>query len=259
MRELKIIKIGGNLLDDPVQLTSALTSFARLRGPKLLVHGGGKKSSELSKKMGITPQMVDGRRITDRQTLEIVVMVYAGWLNKSVVSELQALGCQAIGLSGADGNAIRATKREAGTIDFGFAGDIQTINVPFLETLLHNGLTPVCCAITHDGRGQLLNTNADTIATELAGALSEKFRVTLQFIFEKNGVLVQPQDDASFLSSLSKKEYQALKEQGIVTGGMIPKLDNAFLAKKANVHQVFIGGPSGIDETATFKGTEICD
>ncbi|MEZ4956975.1 MAG: acetylglutamate kinase [Saprospiraceae bacterium] len=258
MRKLSIIKIGGKLLDSPDQLSEVLSSFSKIPDPKILVHGGGKRSTELSEQLGIIPQLVDGRRITDARTLELVVMVYAGLLNKTVVGQLQSFGCDAIGLSGADGNSILAKKRKVGPINFGFAGDIKKIYTPFIENLLGDGLTPVFCAITHNGKGQLLNTNADTIATSLAVALSEKFAVTLQFVFEKSGVLSDPKDDNSALHKLSKNEYGQLKKTGAISEGMIPKLDNAFLAKKGKVDQVFVGGTTSIDQENAFKGTEIC-
>ena len=258
MHQITIIKIGGKLLDDPEKLENALFSFSKIKGHKILVHGGGTKSNELSEKLGIATQMVEGRRITDDRSLEIVVMVYAGLLNKTVVGQLQSMGCDAIGLSGADGNTILAKKRKIGPVNFGFAGDIEKIYTPFIESLLRDGLTPVFCAITHNGKGQLLNTNADTIAASLAASLSEKFDVTLKFIFEKKGVLTDTNNDDSILKKLTKRQYNKYKKEGQISDGMIPKLDNAFLAKKGKVGQVFVCGLSGIEEGSIFSGTEIC-
>jgi acetylglutamate kinase len=252
--QLFILKIGGKLLDDDAQLSSALTAFANIAGPKILVHGGGKKGSDISRKLGIEPQMVDGRRITDAATLEVVTMVYAGLLNKTVVAKLQAIGCNTIGLSGVDGNAILSKKRGAGAIDYGFVGDVEKVNNKLIINFLENKLTPIVSPITHDGRGQLLNTNADTIARFLAVSLAQNFEVTLKFCFEKNGVLLNPKDDASVLSSLDFKTYERCKEAGVISEGMLPKLDNAFAAKNGGVKEVWVCGISGISEQ---KGTQI--
>jgi acetylglutamate kinase len=251
---LTILKIGGKLLDDEALLGSVLSAFAKIEGPKILVHGGGKKGSEISRRLGIEPQMVEGRRITDAATLEVVTMVYAGLLNKTVVAKLQALGCNAIGLSGADGNAILAKKRGAGAIDYGFAGDIETVNNALIVNFLENNLTPVFSPITHDGQGQLLNTNADTIARMLAVSLAQNFEVTLKFCFEKNGVLLDPSDDASVLPMLDSVAYEGHKSSGVISEGMLPKLDNAFAAKNGGVKEVWVCGIEGIAEQ---KGTLI--
>jgi acetylglutamate kinase len=248
VERLTIIKIGGKLLDDEAQLGSALAAFANIEGPKILVHGGGKKGSEISRRLGIEPQMVNGRRITDAATLEVVTMVYAGLLNKTVVAKLQALNCNAIGLSGADGNAILSKKRGAGAIDYGFVGDVETVNNSLIINFLENKLTPVVSPITHDGRGQLLNTNADTIARTLAVSLAQDFEVTLKFCFEKNGVLLDPSDDASVLPSLDFAAFEGYKSSGIISEGMLPKLDNAFAAKHGGVKAVWVCGIEGIAE-----------
>lgn len=246
MRRLTMLKIGGKLLDDDTQLGSALAAFASIKGPKILVHGGGKKGSEISRRLGIEPQLVEGRRITDAATLEVVTMVYAGLLNKMVVAKLQALGCNAIGLSGADGDAILAKKRGAGAMDYGFAGDVETVNNSLIISFLENNLTPVFSPITHDGRGQLLNTNADTIARMLAVSLAQNFEVALKFCFEKNGVLLDPTDDGSVLPSLDAEAYERYKAAGLISEGMIPKLDNAFAAKNGGVKEVWVCGIEGI-------------
>jgi acetylglutamate kinase len=248
LRQLLILKIGGKLLDDPALLGSALAAFANIEGPKIIVHGGGKKGSEISRRLGIEPQMVDGRRMTDAATLEVVTMVYAGLLNKTVVAKLQALGCNTIGLSGADGNAILSRKRGAGAIDYGFVGDVENVNNKLIISFLENKLTPVVSPITHDGRGQLLNTNADTIARMLAVSLAQNFDVTLLFCFEKNGVLLNPLDDASVLPSLDAMTYEQHKATGVISEGMLPKLDNAFAARNGGVREVWVCGIEGIQK-----------
>lgn len=249
---LNILKIGGKLLADESQLQKMLQVFTAMKGHKILVHGGGNKANELIKELGIIPKMINGRRITDEPTLEIVTMVYAGLINKGLVARLQAMQCSAIGLSGADGNAILAHKRVVKDIDYGFAGDIDAIGVDTIKHLLKGGLVPVCCAITHNGRGQLLNTNADTIASSLAIALAPYYRVRLQYSFERPGVLLDPTDDHSVISNLNKASYQQYKQDGIITDGMIPKLDNAFAGLDAGVSEIVIGNPSAMaDGTAT--------
>lgn len=240
MNSLYILKIGGKILDDKAKLKAALSDFAKIKMPKILVHGGGKRANEICPKLGIEPKMIDGRRITDAATLEVVTMVYAGLLNKTVVSELQVLSCNALGLSGADGNVIQAVKRPVKAIDYGFAGDIVSVNTDVLKVLLQQSITPVFCSITHDKQGQLLNTNADTIATSLATALTEEYAVQLQFHFEKKGVLMNPEDEDSFLQKLTHSDYEALKASGVISAGMIPKLDNSFAAKAAGVASVKI-------------------
>ncbi|WP_020570776.1 acetylglutamate kinase [Neolewinella persica] len=239
-----ILKIGGNILNTPTALSDALDYFASLPEPAILVHGGGRKASEVLSEMGRQPKMVDGRRITDAPTLEIVTMVYAGLLNKQVVADLQARGCNAIGLSGADGNAVLAEKRPVKTIDYGFAGDVLGANGPLLKTLLDLGLNPVLCPITHDGKGQLLNTNADTIANETAktlAAMSPDETVSLRYCFEFPGVMKDIKDPGSWIPTLTPDTYASYKADGTIAGGMIPKLDNAFAAVAAGVGEVVIG------------------
>lgn len=240
---LHIVKIGGNVAEDTVQLEAVLHDFAALEGHKILVHGGGKTTSEMCRKLGIPVQMVDGRRITDAATLEVAVMVYAGLTNKRIVALLQSMNCNALGLSGADGNSILAHKRTGAAIDYGFAGDVDKVNGAFFTQLLEAGLTPVCCAITHDQHGQLLNTNADTIANEVATALARSYEVWLHYCFEKPGVLLDPDHDESVITGINQEQYEEFKTTGVVSGGMIPKLDNAFAALRAGVHTVRIGGP----------------
>ena len=251
--KLTILKIGGKLLDDEEMLSKALEAFSQIKGPKILVHGGGKKGSEISRRLGIEPQMVDGRRITDAATLEVVTMVYCGLLNKQIVAQLQSFGCNALGLSGPDGNAIHANLRPSGEVDYGLAGDVDVVNKKLIINLLKKGITPVFSPITHNGSGQLLNTNADTIARMLAAALSKEFEVTLKFCFEKNGVLLTPDDDSSVMKKLSKTDYKLFRSNGTISEGMIPKLDNAFAAKKGGVSKVWVCGVGGISQRAGTK------
>nr|WP_154640173.1 acetylglutamate kinase [Lewinella sp. W8] len=239
---ITILKIGGNIINNPAALHEALDYFAELPEPAVLVHGGGRKASQVISEMGRQPVMIDGRRITDAATLEIVTMVYAGLLNKTVVAKLQARGCNAIGLSGADGNAVLAEKRPVKDIDYGYAGDVRSVNAPLLEQLLRGGLRPVLCPITHDQKGQLLNTNADTIANETARALAAAgFGVSLRYCFELPGVMEDINDPTSLIRELTPDRYADYRSQGIIAGGMIPKLDNAFAAVAAGVREVIIG------------------
>jgi acetylglutamate kinase len=239
---LKIFKIGGGIIDDAPQLDAFLREFSRVEGLKILVHGGGKGASDMLTALGIAPQLVNGRRITDAATLDVVTMFYAGKTNKQVVAGLQREGVNALGLSGADGNLIRASQRPVGEVDFGFVGDLTEtgINTGLLRLLLEAGLTPVCCAITHDGQGQLLNTNADTIASTLARALAPLYRVELHYCFEKNGVLADVNDDNSVIPEITPARYAELKASGAIAAGMLPKLDNAFAALEAGVASVVI-------------------
>ncbi len=250
-------------MDNPVRLQRFLIDFAALPGPKLLVHGGGKIASTIGLQLGIQPQYVEGRRLTDAETLKLVTMVYAGLINKNVVAQLQALGCNAIGMTGADANAIPATKRPVTTVDYGFAGDVagpETINATAIQALLQAGLTPVFAPLTHDGQGSLLNTNADTIAAVLATALSQHGEVKLVYCFEKKGVLADAADDASVIEHIDQYRYSALKADGVVKDGMIPKLDNAFAALRQGVHAVLIGEAEALPSllaTTGFTGTTI--
>jgi acetylglutamate kinase len=243
MEQLTVIKIGGNVIDNSANLHRFLLDFTALPGKKILVHGGGKIATDLGISLGVEAKMVEGRRITDIETLRIVTMVYAGLINKNMVAQLQAKGCNAIGLTGADGNLIKAVKRPVVTVDYGFVGDLQetSVDAKTLESLLHAQLTPVLCAITHDGDGQLLNTNADTIASAVAVALSAYYETSLVYCFEKKGVLKDVDDEQSLVREIRSTEFEGLKEQGIVSGGMIPKLHNAFEAIKSGVSAVYIG------------------
>ena len=245
---LKVVKIGGNVINDREQLEAFLGYFARTGGNRILVHGGGRKATELASALGVETKMVGGRRITDEAGLEIVTMVYAGLLNKNLVAGLQSLGCNAIGLSGADGNSIQAHKRTGSEIDYGFAGDVDTVDSGMISSLLRARLTPVFCAITHDGKGQLLNTNADTVASELAKGLSNEFEVELIYCFEKDGVLEDRNDEASVIEHLDPAKYRQMKEHGLVAEGMLPKLDNCFAALEHGVASVHIGKADLLDD-----------
>jgi acetylglutamate kinase len=247
--KLLIIKIGGNVVDTPSVLSQVLRDFSAIEGRKMVVHGGGKIADVLLKKMDIVPQKIEGRRITDEATLDVVTMVYAGLINKKIVAELQSVGCNALGLTGADMNAIQAHKRVSKNgIDYGFAGDIDNTNTEGVSKLLDSiADTLVFAPITHDKKGQLLNTNADTIAATLAVAMSEKYDVTLKFIFEKKGVLSNPADDESVIPTMRYADFQAGKADGSIYEGMIPKLDNAFNVLKSGVSSVIICGVEGVN------------
>jgi len=240
-KPLSIIKIGGNIIDDASELSQFLSDFSKIQGHKILVHGGGKSATRTAKSIGLIPQMIDGRRITDANMLEVVVMVYAGQINKNIVAQLQANDTNAIGFSGADGNLIQSEKRNHPIIDYGFVGDVQKVNTPLLQTLISSGIVPVFCAITHDKKGQLLNTNADTIASELAIALSEVFEVTLNYCFEKPGVLYDAEDDSSVIEKMNQELYAKLKSEKAIHSGMIPKLDNCFNSLSKGVQKIKIG------------------
>lgn len=241
--EVAIYKIGGGIIDDAAALSQFLELLAQAPGPKILVHGGGKGASTMMRELGLTPQLINGRRVTDAATLDIVTMFYAGKTNKQVVAELQRQGINALGLSGADGNVIRGIKRPVKDIDYGLVGDLlpASVNAALLQQLLAAGITPVLCPIIHDGQGQLLNTNADTIASAVAVALAVAYVVKLHYCFEKNGVLRDVADEQSVIPEINSAEYAALKAQGIIADGMLPKLENAFAALRLGVSQVIIG------------------
>lgn len=243
MEHLRIIKIGGNVIDHPELLDKFLKDFSKLKGAKILVHGGGKLANKLAADLGYEAKLVDGRRITDEKTLDIVTMVYAGLVNKKIVAKLQAQNSNALGLSGADGNAIKAVKRSVKEIDYGFVGDIpeDAVNVNLLSKLLSEGFIPVFSAITHDGAGQLLNTNADTIASLLAVSLSKQYRCSLIYCFEKKGVLENVEDENSVIKEIKSTSFIPLQQQGIISDGMIPKIHNSFEAINKGVEEVLIG------------------
>ena len=240
-KPVTLIKIGGNIIDNPTELKQFLADFSKIEGYKILVHGGGKSATKMAESIGLVPQMIDGRRITDAAMLDVVVMIYAGQINKNIVAQLQANSTNAMGFSGADGNLIQSDKRNHPTINYGFVGDVKKVNTNLLETLLSNGIVPVFCAITHDGKGQLLNTNADTIASELAIALSEVFDVTLNYCFEKPGVLYDAEDDSSVIENINQELYSKLKAEKAIHSGMIPKLDNCFNSLSKGVQKIKIG------------------
>ena len=271
---IKVVKIGGNVVDNPVLLREFVKDFAAMPGMKILIHGGGVMASQMQKEMGMVPKMIEGRRVTDEETLKVVTMVYAGWCNKNITALLQAEGCNAIGLTGADGNAIKARRRppvhveSLGTeVDYGFVGDVtaDSVNAKFIYSLLQQGIVPVFNAINHDGKGNLLNTNADTIASSVAIAManykyrtprevcsrceectfcSDDGRLTheteLIYCFEKDGVLYDKDDDSSVIAEINKEKFAELKAEGIVADGMIPKLSNSFKAIDNGVARVII-------------------
>jgi len=259
MKPLTIVKIGGNVIDNSENLHYFLEDFSALEGDKILVHGGGKVATDLGVSMGVEAKMVDGRRVTDIHTLRIVTMAYAGLINKNIVAQLQARACNAIGLTGADGNTIKAVKRPVKTIDYGFVGDLDenSVAVGTIKSLLDAGLVPVFCAITHDGDTQLLNTNADTVASAIAVAMSEVYETTLMYCFEKKGVLRDVEDDNSLVPEIRMDEFESLQAQGVVSGGMIPKLHNAFEAIKSGVREVYIGHADELLKPAANKGTRL--
>src|SRR5688572_899476 len=246
--KLYVIKIGGNIIDDEKKLLSFLKAFAAIDDKKILVHGGGKLATRLAEKMGVEQKLIDGRRITDAETLKIVTMVYAGYINKNIVAHLQSFNCNAMGLTGADGNIILAHKRKQPAIDYGFVGDVDSINTGLLKNLLDQNLSLVFAPVTHDQGGQLLNTNADTVAQEIARALSSEFEVKLIYSFEKSGVLMNADDENSVIKSINPAYYQELKANEKIFAGMIPKLDNAFAALNCGVNKVIIGKAEELDK-----------
>ena len=248
MESLYVIKIGGHIVDNPALLTSCLQAFAQVKGQAILIHGGGKLATSLATSMGVEQKMVEGRRITDEATLKIVTMVYAGYINKNIVAQLQAEGVDAIGLSGVDGNLILAHQRINAAIDFGFVGDIDQINTNLLNELLSKNRTLVIAPITHDGKGQLLNTNADTIAQSIATALASTYQVHLIYGFEKEGVLKDIQDPSSVILRINRQLYGTLKDQKVILDGMIPKIDNAYQALENGVQSVIIGKAEKMNE-----------
>lgn len=254
---LTVVKIGGNIIDDSSKLSEFLSAFGRIKGSKILVHGGGKIATDIGFKLGVEPNYVDGRRITDIATLELVTMVYGGLINKQVVARLQALSCNAIGLSGADGDIIKAVKRPVHTIDYGYVGDVAEpgVNTAIIRQLLDAGLCPVVAPLTHDGEGTLLNTNADTIAQSIARAMAAVMDVQLIYCFEKEGVLDASQE---VIPRITSKDMERLKKEGVIKDGMIPKLSNACEAVVAGVKRVVIGSAAFLDDIIDGNsGTEI--
>jgi len=256
MSMLSIIKVGGKVVEETTSLSALLNDFVHLPGLKILVHGGGRSATKLSERLGIETQMVNGRRITDAETLNVVTMVYAGLVNKNIVASLQARGVNAIGLSGADLNLIKAKKRAVGEIDYGFVGDVVSVQTDEISQLLKSEVVPVVAPITHDGNGQLLNTNADTMASALATALAPLFDVNLVYCFEKPGVMLDQNDNNSVIASLNHSEFKRLQGEGIINEGMIPKLDNGFAAIDAGVKKVIITNIEGL-KGGSFGGTTL--
>jgi acetylglutamate kinase len=258
VKRLLIIKIGGNIIDDEKKLASFLKDFSVIEEKKILIHGGGKLATQLAEKLNIPQQLIDGRRVTDAETLKVVTMVYSGYINKNIVAFLQARGNNAIGLSGADGNIILAHKRIHPTIDYGYAGDIDAVNVSLIKDLLEKDMTLVVSPITHDKEGQLLNTNADTIAQEIAKAMSALYDVHLIYSFEKSGVLLDANDEKTVIRSIQPRYYNQLKSEQKIFAGMIPKIDNAFAALNSGVKQVTIGKAEELQQLINHSsGTSI--
>lgn len=253
--EINVIKIGGNVIDHPEKSNEFLRAFANFQGYKILVHGGGVLASRIGASLGITPKMVDGRRITDAETLDVVTMVYAGLINKQLVARLQAYGQNALGMTGADGNVIRSVKRPVKDVDYGFVGDVVEVNTHLLSTLVSEHITPTICAITHDHKGQLLNTNADTIASCIATALAKKHTVNLFYCFDRSGVLMDEKNENSLVPFINEDIYEELKKERIIHSGMIPKLDNAFDALNKGVANVWLGLPENLHMAAKGKNS----
>ncbi len=260
MEKLYVIKIGGNIIDDKKQFQKFLSDFSAIKAPKIIIHGGGKLATGLCNELNIKQQIIEGRRVTDAETLNVTVMVYAGLINKNIVASLQSLQCNAMGFCGADGNLIKSKKRESAGIDYGYVGDIAEdgVDVKQFVNLISNGIIPVISPITHDGKGNLLNTNADTMAAKIAIALSASFEVVLACCFEKTGVLANVEDEESYFPSLNKAHYFKLRSEGIISKGMIPKLDNAFDALEKGVTHVAVCHAKHISGITTqLKGTQI--
>ena len=246
MEKLTLIKVGGKIVEEPDTLQQLLRDFSSIEGHKVLVHGGGRSATKIASQLGIESQMVNGRRITDAEMLKVVTMVYGGLVNKNIVAGLQALQVNALGLTGADMNIMRSDKRPVKDVDYGFVGDVKEVNADVLASLIQQGIVPVLAPLTHDKQGHMLNTNADTIAGEAAKALAKYFDVTLMFCFEKNGVLLNENDDESVIPEIDRASFQKYVAEGIIQGGMIPKLENAFQAIDAGVKEVIITQASEI-------------
>ena len=258
MKKLYIIKIGGGVIDDEEALTKFLKSFAAIEENKILVHGGGKLATTMANRLGLTQKIIEGRRITDIETLKIATMVYSGSINKNIVAKLQGLQCNALGLSGTDANAVLAHKRNHPTINFGYVGDIDIVNIELIIFLLNRNISLVFAPIIHDGNGQLLNTNADTLAQELARSLNNEYDTTLIYTFEKNGVLHDADDDNTLIPFLNMNNYIKLKAEAKISDGMIPKLDNAFHALENGVQKIIIGKSENLKQLIEGKsGTTI--
>lgn len=253
---LTIIKVGGKIVENSESLNALLKDFAAVEGKKLLVHGGGRSATQMAARLGVETKMVDGRRITDEAMLEVVTMVYGGLVNKRIVAGLQALGIDAVGLTGADMNIVLSDKRKVSAVDYGWVGDVKRVNAEAVATLIGSGCCPVVAPLTHDGCGHMLNTNADTMAGEMAKAMAAHYDVTLMFCFEKPGVLADENDDSSLIPTITPSVLDDLKRRGVVSGGMIPKLDNAIACVSAGVESVVITQADRIADP--YAGTKIC-
>lgn len=257
-KQLNVVKIGGNIIDDDLNLFVFLSLFADLKGAKILIHGGGKIATDLAAKLDVPQVMIEGRRYTDGNTLKIVTMVYAGLINKTIVARLQFLECNSLGLTGVDANLVEAHKRPRKPLDYGYVAEIDKINISVITSLLAQGLTPIIAPITHDGNGQLLNVNADTMAQEIAVSLAKMYDVQLIYSFEKEGVLIDINDKNSVIRSLNPPYYKQLKQQNKIFDGMIPKLDNAFKAIEQGIKAVIIGNAKKLDQLIKGQsGTKI--
>ena len=254
MNKLTLVKVGGKIVEEPQSLKQLLADFSKIKGYKVLVHGGGRSATAIAARLGIESTMVNGRRVTDEETLKVVTMVYGGLVNKQIVAGLQAIGVNALGLTGADLNYMRSEKRPVKEVDYGFVGDVKEVNAGILADLIAKGVVPVLAPLTHDLQGNMLNTNADTIAGEAAKALAKHFDVTLMYCFEKKGVLMSETDDESVISEITPDLFEKYVADGIINGGMIPKLENAFEAINAGVKQVVI---TRSDLIHTDGGTKI--
>ena len=254
--KLTVIKVGGKIVEEEATLKQLLDDFAAIEGHKVLVHGGGRSATKIAALLGIDSKMVNGRRITDAETLKVVTMVYGGLVNKNIVAGLQARGVNALGLTGADMNVIRSMKRPVKEVDYGFVGDVEQVDATLLSDLIHKGVVPVMAPLTHDGQGNMLNTNADTIAGETAKALSALFDVTLVYCFEKRGVLMDVDDDRSVIPEITPARFAQLRADGIVADGMLPKLENAFDAIEHGVRSVAICSADAVAEKG-YGGTTL--
>lgn len=252
--KLILVKVGGKIVEETDSLNNLLDDFVKLEGLKVLVHGGGRSATKIASQLGIESKMVEGRRVTDAEMLKVVTMVYGGLVNKNIVAALQARGVNALGLTGADMNIMQSRKRPVKTIDYGYVGDVEKVNAEFLSDLIMKGVVPILAPLTHDGKGMLLNTNADTIAGEAAKALAAFFDVTLVYCFEKKGVLMDEQDDESVIEQIDYNRFVDFVNQGVIQGGMIPKLENAFQSLNAGVKKVII---TKADQLLNESGTTI--
>ena len=255
MEKLTLIKVGGKIVEEQATLSRLLASFAAIPGRKVLVHGGGRSATAMASRLGIESRMVGGRRITDKVMLEVVTMVYAGLVNKNIVAGLQALGVNALGMTGADMNILLSDKRPVGEVDYGYVGDVRRVDAAALSALIEMGVVPVIAPLTHDGQGSMLNTNADTMAGETAKALASRYEVSLVYCFEKRGVLRDENDDNSVIAEMTRQQFETYRAEGVVQGGMIPKLENAFDAIRHGVREVIITRADAIGQP--HEGTRI--